>query len=172
MAQIYKVIQPLELSGKTYRLGEEVALSAREAEDLMNKGFLANTRNGFPNSAAADAKNQEQSREANMDDKNDAALVADAQARKDAKHSELQTAEAEREEAKNEREAEKDAARQVKVGEAKELAVKLGREDLAAIEAMPEEQLDKEISEMKGAEAADVKEEKVKAESKPKAKTK
>lgn len=151
MAQIYKVIKPLELSGKTYRLGEEVALGAREAEDLMNKGFLANTRNGFPNTAAADAKNQEQSREPDMKDPKDAAMVADHKARKDEKHAELTGKKAEKETEKNEREAANDTVLAAKRKEAFKLATDLGREDVAAIEAMGVEDLEKAIKEMQSA---------------------
>lgn len=169
MAQIYKVIKPLELSGKAYRLGEEVALGARDAEELMNKGFLANTRNGFPNTASADAKNQEQSREPEA---KDAELMADHEARKEAKHAELQTAEADREQAVNAREAEKDETRLAKVAEAKTLADKVGRDDHESLEAMSEDQLDKEIADMAGVATADTKEKELRKPVEPKPKTK
>ena len=171
MTQIYKVIKPVEIGNKTYRLGEEVALRAREAEELMQKGFIANTRNGFPNTAAADAKNQEQSRDPNPDDEKDKAMVDEANARAEEKNSDLKKAEAEKDEAKGEREAEKDNALAAKRAEALEMANKVGREDTEAIAAMGEAELDKEISEMKGAVAADTKEESKKPKTDSKAET-
>lgn len=168
MTQIYKVIKPVEIGNKAYRLGEEVALRAREAEELMQKGYLANTRNGFPNTAAADAKNEgkdpEQSREPNLTDPKDKAMVDESDARAKEKHDELKNGEAEKDAAKDEREAEKDNALAAKRAEALELASAVGRKDIEAIAAMGEDQLDKEIKEMKGVQAADTKEE----EKKPK----
>lgn len=178
MTQIYKVIKPVEIGNKTYRLGEEVALKAREAEELMQDGFLANTRNGFPDTAAADAKKEgkqpEQSREPDMADEKDKAMVDEANARAEQKHDDLKEAEAEKDAAKDEREAEKDNALAAKRAEALELAKTVGREDSEAIAAMGEDQLDKEIKEMKGVQASDAKEEekKPKTDSKPESKIK
>lgn len=164
MAQIYKVIKPVEIGNKTYRRGEEVALSAREAEKLMNEGYLANTRNGFPDTAVADAKKKgekpEQSREPDMSDKSDKALVDEEAARKKEKHDELNAKEEEKAEAKDGREAEKDEKLEAKRIEAVKVAEELGREDISKLEAMSEDELDKEIKEMTGNKVADKKEEK------------
>lgn len=162
MTQIYKVIKPVEIGGKPYRLGEEVALKAREAEELMQKGYLANTRNGFPDTAVADAKNQnkepEQSREPDLADPKDKAMVDESDARAKEKHDAIKAGEAEKDAAKDEREAKKDDVLKAKRDEALALAGELGREDTEAIAAMGEDQLDKEIADMKGAQASDAKE--------------
>lgn len=163
MTQIYKVVKPVEIGNKNYRLGEEVALSAREAEKLMVEGYLANTRNGFPDTAVADAKNKEkqpeQSREPDLKDPKDKEMVDEAQARKEEKHTGLAAKEEEKEAAKDERESEKDSALKEKREKAVKMAKEVGREDITAIEAMGEDELDKEIKEMGGVKAADKKEE-------------
>lgn len=161
MTQIYKVIKQVEIGGKPYRLGEEVALKAREAEELMQGGFLANTRNGFPNTAVADAKKEgkepEPSREPDSADPKDKAMVDEADARAKEKHDAIKAGEAEKDAAKDEREAKKDDVLKAKRDEALALAGELGREDTEAIAAMGEDQLDKEIADMKGAQASEAK---------------
>lgn len=155
MTQIYKVIKVTEIGGKSYRLGEEVALKAREAEELLQQGVLASTRNGFPDTAVADAKKAgkepEQSREPDLTDLKDKAMVDEAKARSDEKHAELEANQVEKEVAKNEREAEKDVKLEAKRAEAVKIAKEVGREDISKIEAMGEADLDKEIKEMKAA---------------------
>lgn len=155
MTQIYKVIKPVEIGNKKYRLGEEVALRAREAETLMAEGVIANTRNGFPDTAAADEKNAkkpEQSREPDMATKKDADMVAESDARAESKHAELEADAEAREESRNERQAEVDAEYEEKLVQVCELAAKKTGEDCPAstYRGKTAEELDTEMERLNG----------------------
>lgn len=132
--QLYKILQPFEFDNKQRKIGEEIVCSAREGEELMKKKLVT----------MAD-------KELDPDNPRHQPLMKEASARKEAKHAELQADKEAREEAKNDREGEKDEKLAKKREETVALAKELGREDLSRIEAMNEEALDKEIGEMKAA---------------------
>lgn len=156
--QLYKVLTPFEFDNKDRKIGEEIVCSAREAEKLMEEKKIT----------PAD-------KEINPENPAHKPLLEEARDRKDAKHAETTAAVDAKDETKEAREAKKDAALTAKREEAVKMATDLGREDIAAIEAMGEAELDKEVAEMKGSTDANAKEDAktdVKTDSKPASKTK
>lgn len=156
--QLYKVLTPFEFDNKNRKIGEEIVCSAREAEKLMEEKKIT------PADKELDPENPAHK-----------PLLKEARDRKDAKHAETKAAVDAKDAAKDARESEKDDALKVKRDEALALAGEVGREDTAAIEAMGEAELDKEVAEMKGSTDANAKEDAktdVKTDSKPASKTK
>lgn len=131
MAQIYKVLEDFELDGVAVKAGEEIACRAREAEALIKVKKLVVSE-----------------RELDLNDPKDIALKAAADMRADKKNKDLNDVEASKEDAKNAREAEKDAVRGEKVTKATELATQKHGEVDSAIEGMTEDELDKTIADL------------------------
>lgn len=135
--QLYKVLTPFEFDNKARKIGEEIVCSAREAEKLMEEKKIT------PADKELDPENPAHK-----------PLLKEARDRKDAKHAETTAAVDAKDAAKDEREAGKDDALKAKRDEAVKMATDLGRDDIAAIEAMGEAEMDKEIATMKGATEA------------------
>lgn len=131
--QLYKVVTQFDFDNKSRKLGDEIVCSAREGEELIKKKLVV------PADKELDPKNPAHK-----------PMLKEARDRKEAKHTALKEKEAAKAIAKQEREEKVDTELANKREEALSLAKEIGREDIGAIEAMGEAQLEKEVVAMKG----------------------
>lgn len=94
MTQVFKVLKPFEFENREVMLGEEIVCRAREAEPLMQNGFITTS-----------------DRELDPADKKDAELIAKSDKRAQDRHADIVAGEASKDMARDERETANDAAK-------------------------------------------------------------